>query len=87
MKIFEYNLQTKTRGTEVLAERSVCSGHGAAKVEFINGAEWYFLENPDAQDRAGNPINAAQYGKEAICFCIGQMTAGTDTVWSWVVTK
>lgn len=86
MKVFEYNLNTNRRGA-LLGERSICSGHGSGTIKCINDSEWITLDEPSAVDSRGNSINASQYNVNAICFCIGKMVCGTDTIWSWVISK
>ena len=86
MKIFAYNMQTKVRG-ELLDERSGCSGHGAAECFGIGDSTFYKLDNPSAVDKQGIPITAEQYKRNAIIFCIGKQTCGTDTSWVWVISN
>lgn len=87
MKIFAYNPETKQRGTEVLGERSVCSGHGRGTMFSKGNEDWVVLDTPSAVDSQRRPITAEQYGQQAICFCIGEMHCGTDVAWNWVVVK
>jgi hypothetical protein len=88
MKIFEYDLKAGKRLDVVLDNRSVVSGHGSGSVvKTTKDSRWLMLDKPSAADRQQKPITASQYGKEAICFCIGELFAGTDSAWEWVISK
>lgn len=88
MKVFAFNTEEGSRGTEVLGHVNCCAYGNTKRISLPKlprslDTDWQVADH--AEDRAGNPITATQFGQKAVCFCIGQLTCGTDTSWNWVV--
>jgi hypothetical protein len=89
MKVFEFDRTTGKRGKQV--GNVVCHAYGnygdtlpsvtlpAKRTDTTVDVAGH------ASDARNKPITAAQFGCESVCFCIGNLTCGTDTTWNWVI--
>ncbi|MDD5323649.1 MAG: hypothetical protein PHD43_24220 [Methylococcales bacterium] len=91
MKVFAYDIVTGTKGTEILGNINCC-GYGSYGMKLPEVKLPSFIK-PDsnwqvagkAEDKQGRSIHPAQFKRDAICFCIGEMRCGTDISWEWVI--
>lgn len=81
MKIFHFDPQTGRRGT------FIHNGVYAAQTSNLKGVRCTLPHSPGtnwsvatvAKPRDGTPIEYPH----PVCFCIGELTSGTDTAWHW----
>lgn len=87
MKVFDFTDGKKGKFLGEAYRPSWMSGHLAD-----GGKEKYVVRNRQYQfhTAAGTtykgkdqPMNPADFGVEAICFCIGEWKSGTDSKWEW----
>lgn len=88
MKVFAFDPKTGKRGKEVLGSVN-CQATGnrsraTCKLPRHNPADTTWTVADHAEGTRGAKILPEAFGQDAICFCLGQMTAGTDTTWEWV---
>lgn len=87
MKVFTFDPATGRRGSAPLGDVR-CAGysnrHRLSPVLPRPTQDTNWVAASAASDTRNQPITAAQFGQPAICFCIGQITCGTDTAWEWV---
>lgn len=82
MKVFHFDPSTGKRG-ELIEVRgmaySTSNPQGLrAKLPKANDQDWSVAT--EAADHNGQPIKY----QIPVCFCLGQLTCGTDTSWHWV---
>jgi hypothetical protein len=88
MKVWAYNIETGVRG-ELLDEISLCTGYGSYGFELpevrINKSGDSIQVAAWAETQSGRKIAAKDFGRDAVVFCIGEVTTGTDVYWEWVI--
>lgn len=92
MKVFAYNIETGVRGE--LLDEIHCVGYGSygftlPKVKIVNSSnKWNkcnFTVTAYVETKSGRIVTAKDFGRNAVIFCEGQRTTGTDTAWEWVI--
>ena len=82
MKVFEFDPTNGTKGNLIceIARIDAFSNRElkVAKTPNMKDCNWSVATK--LEDRNGKPVTFDR----PVCFCIGQLTAGTDTAWEWV---
>lgn len=83
MKVFKFDPATGKRGEQIsdIQRFFAYSNMGGATCALPKSAAdstWTIATK--VEDRQGNEVKF----NEPVCFCMGQMTCGTDTTWEWV---
>lgn len=83
MKVFKFNPTTGKRGDLISEVARFCaysnmSGISCVLPKNTNDTTWSVASK--VEDRQGNEVKFT----EPVCFCLGQMTCGTDTSWEWI---
>jgi hypothetical protein len=83
MKVFKFNPTTGKRGDLISEVARFCAysnmeGASCVLPKNTNDTTWNVASK--VEDRQGNEVKFT----EPVCFCLGQMTCGTDTSWEWI---
>lgn len=83
MKIFKFDPTTGKRGEQISDIQrffSYSNMAGASCVLPKNAKDTNWQVATKVEDRQGNEVKFT----EPVCFCMGQMTCGSDTSWEWI---
>jgi hypothetical protein len=83
MKVFKFDPATGKRGeqiSEVPRFFAYSNMGGASCVLPKHSKDTTWSVATKVEDRQGNEVTFA----EPVCFCMGQMTCGSDTNWEWI---
>jgi len=84
MKVFTYDTATGSKGEQIADIQPPCGLRNLklAKCRLPSSrSDTQWAVATAAEDKSNNLIEFDQ----AVCFCLGQFTAGTDTHWQWYV--
>ena len=82
MKVFEFDPATGARGALIgsMPRPDFVANPAGATCVLPKSKDADWMVATKAADRENKPV----VFDRPVCFCLGQMTAGTDTSWHWV---
>ena len=83
MKVFKFNPATGERGEQIFEVQRFSAYSNMDRATCVlpkntHDTTWTVVSK--VEDRRGNEVKF----DEPVCFCMGQMTCGTDTNWEWL---
>jgi hypothetical protein len=87
MKVWAYNIETGVKGE--LLDEFRCVGYGSFGYKLpevkIHKSGDSIQVAAYAETQTGRKVVARDFGRNAVIFCTGEVTSGTDTHWEWVI--
>ena len=83
MKVFKFNPATGERGEQISEVQRFSAYSNMDRATCVlpkNTHDTTWTVVTKVEDRRGNEFKF----DEPVCFCMGQMTCGTDTNWEWL---